>query len=177
MWALADCNTFFASVERVFHPGLRGKPVVVLSNNDGIIVALTGEAKALGLKRGDPLFKERDTVERNRVAVFSTNMMLYAAMSKRVQGIMRQYVQYSESYSIDEVFLNLDNSAIHYSASPSSHASANLANFSKESLVTLWSFSVIPSIGWFLVSYSSIISEKWRSSTILGSFAGVESFT
>lgn len=114
MWALADCNTFFASVERVFHPGLRGKPVVVLSNNDGIIVALTGEAKALGLKRGDPLFKVRDTVERNRVAVFSTNMMLYAAMSKRVQGIMRQYVQYSESYSIDEVFLNLDGYSSHY---------------------------------------------------------------
>lgn len=114
MWALADCNTFFASVERVFHPGLKGKPVVVLSSNDGIIVALTGEAKALGLKRGDPLFKVRDTMERNRVAVFSTNMMLYAAMSKRVQGIMRQYVQYSESYSIDEVFLNLDGYGSHY---------------------------------------------------------------
>lgn len=114
MWALADCNTFFASVERVFHPGLRGKPVVVLSNNDGIIVALTAEAKALGLHRGDPLFKVKDIVERNRVAVFSTNMMLYAAMSKRVQGIMRQYVQYSESYSIDEVFLNLDGYSSHY---------------------------------------------------------------
>lgn len=114
MWALADCNTFFASVERVFHPGLRGKPVVVLSSNDGIIVALTSEAKALGLNRGDPLFKVKDTMERNRVAVFSTNMMLYAAMSKRVQGIMRQYVQYSESYSIDEVFLNLDGYGSHY---------------------------------------------------------------
>lgn len=114
MWALADCNTFFASAERVFHPGLRGRPVVVLSSNDGIIVALTEEAKALGLHRGDPLFKVRDIVERNSVAVFSTNMMLYAAMSKRVQSIMRQYVSYSESYSIDEVFLNLDGYDSHY---------------------------------------------------------------
>lgn len=114
MWALADCNTFFASVEKVFHPGLKGKPVVVLSNNDGIIVALTAEAKALGLHRGDPIFKVKDIVERNRIAVFSSNMMLYSAMSRRVQGIMRQYVQYSESYSIDEVFLNLDGYGSHY---------------------------------------------------------------
>ena len=108
MWALADCNTFFASVERVFHPGLKGKPVCVMSSNDGIIVALTAEAKALGLHRGDPVFKVKDIVERNHVAVFSSNMMLYAAMSKRVQSIMRQYVEYSESYSIDEQFLLLD---------------------------------------------------------------------
>lgn len=117
MWALADCNTFFASVERVFHPGLRGRPVVVLSSNDGIIVALTSEAKALGLHRGDPLFKVQDIVDRNGVAVFSTNMMLYAAMSKRVQGIMKQYVKYSESYSIDEVFLNLDGYGARYDLS------------------------------------------------------------
>ena len=114
MWALADCNTFFASVERVFHPGLRGKPVCVLSNNDGIIVALTAEAKALGLHRGDPIFKVKDVVDRNGVAVFSTNMMLYAAMSKRVQNIMRGSVEYCESYSIDEVFLNLDGYEAHY---------------------------------------------------------------
>lgn len=114
MWALADCNTFFASVERVFHPGLRDRPVVVLSSNDGIIIALTAEAKALGLHRGDALFKVRDIVERHGVRVFSTNMMLYAAMSKRVQGIMKQYVEYSESYSIDEVFLNLDGYDSHY---------------------------------------------------------------
>ena len=108
MWALADCNTFFASVERVFHPGLRGKPVCVLSSNDGIIVALTAEAKALGLHRGDPIFKVKDIIDNNHVAVFSGNMMLYAAMSQRVQGIMRQYVEYSECYSIDEQFLLLD---------------------------------------------------------------------
>lgn len=114
MWALADCNTFFASVERAFHPGLHGKPVCVLSSNDGIIVALTAEAKALGLHRGDPIFKVKDIVDRNRVAVFSGNMMLYAAMSQRVQGIMRQYVEYSECYSIDEQFLLLDGYERHF---------------------------------------------------------------
>ncbi|MCD8297529.1 MAG: Y-family DNA polymerase, partial [Prevotella sp.] len=81
MYALVDCNSFFCSVEKVFHPGLRGKPVCVLSNNDGCIVALTPEAKALGLHRGNPLFKVMDIVKANNVTVFSSNMMLYAAMS------------------------------------------------------------------------------------------------
>ena len=108
MIALADCNTFFASVEKVFHPGLQGKPVCVLSSNDGNIVALTSEAKALGIRRGEPYFKVRDIIEKNNVAVFSGNIMLYAAMSKRVQGIMRKTVAHTESYSIDEQFLYLD---------------------------------------------------------------------
>ena len=108
MIALADCNTFFASVERALHPGLKGKPVCVMSSNDGIIVALTSEAKALGLKRGDPVFKVRDILEKNGVAVFSGNLMLYAAMSKRVQSIMHRIVEHTECYSIDEQFLYLD---------------------------------------------------------------------
>lgn len=108
MIALADCNTFFASVERALHPGLKGKPVCVLSSNDGNIVALTSEAKALGLRRGDPFFKVKDIIERNGVAVFSGNLMLYAAMSKRVQSIMRRTVERTECYSIDEQFLYLD---------------------------------------------------------------------
>ncbi len=95
MWAVLDANSYFCSVERTFHPWLAGKPVCVLSSNDGIIVALTGEAKALGLHRGDPVFKVRDIVERGGVSVFSTNMMLYAAMSERVQGIIRRSVDYS----------------------------------------------------------------------------------
>lgn len=114
MWALIDCNSFFASVERVFHPGLRHKPVCVLSSNDGIIVALTPEAKALGLHRGDPLFKVRDTVEHGNVAVFSSNMMLYAAMSKRVTGIIRQSVDVVENYSIDESFACLNGYEKHF---------------------------------------------------------------
>ena len=108
MIALADCNTFFASVERVFHAGLRGKPVCVLSSNDGNIVALTAEAKALGIRRGAPFFQVKDVIEKNNVAVFSGNIMLYEAMSKRVQSIMRKTVERTESYSIDEQFLYLD---------------------------------------------------------------------
>lgn len=108
MIALADCNTFFASVERVFHAGLRGKPVCVLSSNDGNIVALTSEAKALGIRRGAPFFQVKDVIEKNNVAVFSGNIMLYEAMSKRVQSIMRKTVERTENYSIDEQFLYLD---------------------------------------------------------------------
>ena len=114
MIALADCNTFFASVERTLHPGLKGKPVCVLSSNDGNIVALTAEAKALGLRRGDPFFKVKEIIERNGVAVFSGNLMLYAAMSKRVQSIMRRTVERTECYSIDEQFLYLDGYEKHY---------------------------------------------------------------
>lgn len=114
MVALVDCNSFFCSVEKVFHPGLRNKPVCVLSNNDGCIVALTPEAKALGLRRGDPIFKVRDTVERNHVQVFSGNMMLYAAMSKRVTSILRKSVARVENYSIDESFCYLDGYERHY---------------------------------------------------------------
>ena len=108
MIALVDCNSFFCSVEKVFHPGLDGRPVCVLSSNDGCIVALTPEAKALGLRRGDPLFKVRETVEANDVVIFSTNMQLYAAMSRRVTSIMRKSVAHVENYSIDESFCYLD---------------------------------------------------------------------
>ena len=107
MFALVDCNSFFCSVEKVFHPGLEGKPVVVLSNNDGCIVALTPEAKNLGLKRGDPIFKVRDIVRGGDVTVFSTNMQLYAAMSKRVVSILRKSFSHVEQYSIDECFCSL----------------------------------------------------------------------
>lgn len=108
MIALVDCNSFFCSVEKVFHPGLKGKPVCVLSSNDGCIVALTPEAKALGLHRGDPIFKVKEIVEHHHVRLFSTNMMLYAAMSKRVNNILRTAVPHIETYSIDESFLYLD---------------------------------------------------------------------
>ena len=107
MFALVDCNSFFCSVEKVFHPGLEGKPVCVLSNNDGCIVALTPEAKALGLRRGDPIFKVRDIVNAHQVEVFSTNMQLYAAMSKRVTSTLRKCIAHVENYSIDESFCDL----------------------------------------------------------------------
>lgn len=107
MWALIDCNSFFASCEKVFAPGLRGKPVCVLSSNDGCIVALTPEAKVAGLRRGDPIFKSKEIVERNGVRVFSSNMTLYAAMSDRVTSIIRRSVERVEKYSIDESFADL----------------------------------------------------------------------
>ena len=107
MFALVDCNSFFCSVEKVFHPGLEGKPVCVLSSNDGCIVALTPEAKKLGLHRGDPLFKVKDIVKAGNVTIFSTNMMLYSAMSKRVTSILRKSLCNVESYSIDESFCDL----------------------------------------------------------------------
>lgn len=108
MVALVDCNNFFCSVERVFCAGLRNKPVCVAGSNDGIIVALTQEAKALGLKRGDPVFKVKDIVTKNNVKIFSTNMTLYAAMSKRITNILRNSVLRVENYSIDESFCYLD---------------------------------------------------------------------
>ena len=114
MFALVDCNSFFCSVEKVFHPGLKNKPVVVLSSNDGCIVALTPEAKAVGLHRGDPIFKVKDIVTHNKVHVFSTNMMLYAAMSKRIVSIMRESVSHVEQYSIDESFCDLHGYEKHF---------------------------------------------------------------
>ena len=108
MYSLVDCNSFFCSVEKVFHPGLEGKPVCVLSSNDGCIVALTPEAKACGLHRGDPIFKVEDIVKNYSVQVFSTNMQLYAAMSRRITSILRRSIHHVENYSIDESFLDLN---------------------------------------------------------------------
>ena len=107
MFALADCNNFFASCERVFRPDLNGKPVIVLSNNDGCAVARSNEAKALGIKMGDPYFKIRHIVERYGVAVFSSNFALYGDMSHRVQELLHGFAPSVEQYSIDEAFLDL----------------------------------------------------------------------
>lgn len=114
MFALVDCNSFFCSCEKVFHPGLRGRPVCVMSGNDGIIVALTQEAKAVGLHRGDAVFKVQDILRKNDVAVFSTNMYLYAAMSKRIASILRGACDRVEQYSIDECFIDLQGYEKHY---------------------------------------------------------------
>ena len=107
MFALADCNNFFASCERVFRPDLYGKPVIVLSNNDGCAVARSNEAKALGIKMGDPFFKIRHIVEKNDVAVFSGNMSLYGDMSQRVRWVLEGFAPAIEVYSIDEAFMDL----------------------------------------------------------------------
>ena len=114
MYALVDCNSFFCSVEKVFTPGLRGKPVCVAGSNDGNIVALTPEAKAVGLHRGDPVFKVRDIINAYNVKVFSGNMMLYAAMSRRIVSILRKSIMHVENYSIDESFCDLNGYDKHY---------------------------------------------------------------
>lgn len=107
MFALVDCNNFYVSCERVFLPSLRNKPVVVLSNNDGCVVALSQEAKALGLKRGDVFYQVRPLLEREGVAVFSSNYTLYGDMSRRVMMLLNEFTPKLEVYSIDEAFLDL----------------------------------------------------------------------
>ncbi|HEX2910862.1 MAG TPA: hypothetical protein VH186_08650 [Chloroflexia bacterium] len=101
-----DCNSFYASCEQVFNPRLQGRPVVVLSNNDGCIVALTREAKACGLKRGEPVFKVQDKLKAHNVAVFSSNYTLYGDLSSRVMRCLSEFSSRLEIYSIDEAFLS-----------------------------------------------------------------------
>ena len=105
--ALVDCNTFYASCERVFRPDLAGKPIVVLSNNDGCVVAMSREAKAAGITGFAPFFKVRDAVERAGAAVFSSNYTLYGDISARVMEVLARFTPELEIYSIDEAFLNL----------------------------------------------------------------------
>jgi len=107
MYSLIDCNNFYASCERLFNPRLEGKPIVVLSNNDGCIVARSNEAKALGIKMGIPYFQAKDIIELNRVNVFSSNYTLYGDISSRVMSTLANYSPDIEVYSIDEAFLDL----------------------------------------------------------------------
>ncbi|HPR56162.1 MAG TPA: Y-family DNA polymerase [Deltaproteobacteria bacterium] len=106
-FALVDCNNFYASCERVFNPKLADRPVVVLSNNDGCIIARSDEAKALGIRMGQPLFECRDLIARHRVHVFSSNYSLYGDLSRRVMETLASFTPDMEVYSIDEAFLDL----------------------------------------------------------------------
>ncbi|MFW2422314.1 MAG: Y-family DNA polymerase [Porticoccaceae bacterium] len=108
MYALVDCNSFFASCEQIFRPELRHQPVVVLSNNDGCIVARSKEAKALDIPDLQPYFKVKSLLERHKVKVFSSNYELYGDISRRVVTVLREYAPALEVYSIDESFLLLD---------------------------------------------------------------------
>ncbi len=108
IFALVDCNNFYASCERVFNPKLEGKPIVVLSNNDGCIVARSNEAKRLGIPMGAPYFEWRAMCEKHQVHVLSSNYELYGDLSQRVMSILQQLCANVEIYSIDEAFLTLD---------------------------------------------------------------------
>ncbi|HQI80711.1 MAG TPA: SOS mutagenesis and repair protein UmuC, partial [Deltaproteobacteria bacterium] len=107
VFALVDCNNFYASCERVFNPSIARRPVVVLSNNDGCVIARSNEAKALGIAMGQPLFRCRDIVARHGVRVLSSNFGLYGDMSRRVMETLSAFTPDMEVYSIDEAFLDL----------------------------------------------------------------------
>ncbi|MFH7326601.1 Y-family DNA polymerase [Desulfurivibrio sp. C05AmB] len=107
VFALLDCNNFYVSCERLFNPRLEGRPVVVLSNNDGCIIARSNEAKALGIKMGEPFFQCRHLIATHQVEVFSSNYPLYADLSQRVMDILAQLEPEVEVYSIDEAFIRL----------------------------------------------------------------------
>lgn len=108
MYALVDCNNFFVSCERVFRPDLEGRPVVVLSNNDGCVVSRSNEAKSMGIPMGQPFFKIRNLVEGGQLVAFSSNYALYGDLSSRVMSLLADAVPQIEIYSIDEAFLHLE---------------------------------------------------------------------
>ena len=112
MYALVDCNNFYASCERVFQPKLNGRPVVILSNNDGCVISRSNEAKAVGVPMGIPLFKIKELVKEKNIAVFSSNYALYGDLSNRVMAILGQFSPNLEIYSIDEAFLNFDGMSV-----------------------------------------------------------------
>lgn len=107
-FGIIDCNNFYVSCERVFQPALETKPVVVLSNNDGNIIARSNEAKSLGITMGMPFFKAEPIIEKNNVTTFSSNYSLYGDMSRRVMDTIDQFVPALEHYSIDEAFVQLE---------------------------------------------------------------------
>lgn len=107
MWALVDCDNFFCSCERIFRPDLIGRPVVVLSNNDGCVVARSREAKKLGIKMGIPYYQLRENFNERQVVAFSSNYLLYADISNRIMSILKEEVHKVYQYSIDEVMMDL----------------------------------------------------------------------
>ena len=107
-FALVDCNNFYASCERIFNPKLIGRPIVVLSNNDGCIITRSAEAKALGIKMGEPYFKAKKIIQKNNVKVFSSNYALYGDISQRVMETLSSFSPEVEIYSIDEAFLGFN---------------------------------------------------------------------
>ena len=133
IFALVDCNNFYASCERVFNPKLEGKPIVVLSNNDGCVVARSNEAKALGIGMGVPEFQIRPLLRAHKVQVFSSNYTLYGDLSQRVMETLAQFCPDSEIYSIDEAFLNL-----------SGFTSRNLTEYGRTIRATVKQWTGIP---------------------------------
>lgn len=107
IFGIVDCNNFYANCERVFQPKLKGRPIVVLSNNDGCVIARSNEAKALGVPMGEPFFKLKPLIERNGIVAMSSNYALYGDFSNRVMNVLSRFTPNTEIYSIDECFLDL----------------------------------------------------------------------
>jgi DNA polymerase V len=105
--ALVDCNSFYVSCERLFNPKIQYKPVVVLSNNDGCVISRSKEAKLLGIKMGEPYFKVKELIRKNKVYIFSSNYALYGDLSRRVMKVLKTFSPNVEIYSIDEAFIDL----------------------------------------------------------------------
>jgi len=105
MFALIDCNNFYVSCERVFNPSLNNKPVVVLSNNDGCVIARSEEVKELGIPMGAPVFKIKELIKAHSIRVFSSNFALYGDMSRRVMDVLEKLAPHIEIYSVDESFI------------------------------------------------------------------------
>src|SRR3989338_2356056 len=110
MLALVDCNNFFVSCERIFNPSIIDKPVIVLSSNDGCVIARSNEAKALGIPMGTAFFKIKDLVAKNKVQVFSSNFALYSDISSRVMKLLKEFSQTVDIYSVDEAFIKCPDS-------------------------------------------------------------------
>ncbi|MDC0553804.1 Y-family DNA polymerase [Flavobacteriaceae bacterium] len=159
MFALVDCNNFYASCERVFNPKLEKKPIVILSNNDGCVISRSNEAKALGIPMGAPAFKYDPLLKKNKVHVFSSNFPLYGDMSNRVMNILSSYTPNIEIYSIDEAFLELKG-----------FENYNLEEYGKEIRKTILKWTGIPvSIGFAptkaLAKVANRISKKFDKKT------------
>lgn len=116
VFAMVDCNSFFCSCERLFDPSLSNRPVIVLSNNDGCVIARTTEARALGVKMGEPYFKIRELCEKKNIAVFSSNFSLYTNLSERVMDVLKRFGAEVEVYSIDEAWIDITGVANDYLA-------------------------------------------------------------
>src|SRR5258706_560116 len=131
--ALVDCNNFYVSCERLFSAAIHNKPVIVLSNNDGCVVARSNEVKALNIKMGQPVFEIRDLIEQHNIVLFSSNYSLYADMSDRVMQLLATFAPEVEVYSIDESFLNLSHVLL-----------KDLQAYGQEIRATVWQFTGIP---------------------------------
>ncbi|EKD92415.1 MAG: hypothetical protein ACD_29C00022G0001 [uncultured bacterium] len=131
-FALVDCNNFYVSCERIFNPRLTDKPVIVLSSNDGCVVARSNEAKSLGIKMGQPYFQIETLCRQHRVHIFSSNFALYGDISKRVMQTLSDLCLDMEIYSVDEAFLRLDKMPV------------DAVDYSKKIKETIWQYIGIP---------------------------------